>query len=311
MFLFWFFIALMILSMVAVFVAIVNKKPDALPSFGIWLIAFFVVVIILLIVWRKFLPNDPLINKILGFEDISSAMPEPKASGRVEVAQKINEKQCDNLKTAQLVKEADEAAKKANEILRRRSVFQEAHLLSDTEVVDDSGAKIRDLPMGTVVKVSFEKLGDTVAKRLLHISKSENFVRISYLIDNLEEEGNVRQSVVSSRSLLEEKGALGYKNATWWDFPTDDKNLLIHKAVRLAPGQTSEQLVYVFQQETECNLYRPSKNVQFTAWINGEKFDFGLSGQKLPSLKDFICLRVQLSPLADGESIIRFEALKK
>ena len=71
-----------------------------------------------------------------------------------------------------------------------------------------------------------------------------------------------------------------------------------------------EILTYIPKEEASYHFFRNDKNAQFTVWINGKEIFFGPSNQKLPDLRDFLRVRVQLSPSASSDNTVRFVVVK-
>ncbi len=298
---------LIVVFILFLFLAITLTKPENLLPFSkglMWLcIAATGFLLMGFLAWRMFFPDDPVVNSLLGnslVEKDTFKEPESESLKFAKTSLKDNK---EKLNIASVISESDKAITHASEIWARRSAFKQSYLLDNAIFYNVEGKKIRDLKAGISVKVNFDD-------RVMPVGFIEYLVKTVYLKDDKEQGGYVRQSAVSAVSLLEEKVQKGFANATWWDLPSEDKNVITQKAVNLSPGQTSEILTYMPKEEANYHLFRNDKNAQFTAWINGKEIFFGPSNQKLPDFRDFLRVRVQLSPSASSDNTVRFVVVK-
>ena len=289
------------------FLAITLAKPEYLLSFSkglMWLcIAATGFSLMGFLAWRMFFPDDPVVNGIFGTSLVEIDTLKGPESESLKFAKTSLKDNKEKLDIARFIGESDKAITQASEIWARRSAFKQLYMLDNAIFYDAKGTEIGKIKAGTSVKVNFDD-------RVVPEGFIEYLVKTVYLKDDKEQEGYVRQSVVSVVSLLEEKAEKGFANAVWWDLPSEDKNVITQKAVNLSPGQTSETLTYIPKEEANYHLFRNDKNAQFTAWINGKEIFFGPSNQKLPDFRDFLRVRVQLSPSASSDNTVRFVVVK-
>ncbi len=185
--------------------------------------------------------------------------------------------------------------------------FQERVITRETFLYDKDGKSIKKLEPGKIVRLLIPE------KSLRFDGFSENCVLVSIVqVTDEEIRGYVRESAVSAAQpadyWLQKTGAV---EAEWWDLPLEGKQIL-HKGVKLMPGQKSSQLSFVIQGQISYRFWTPSPSVALLAWVNGKEIVFSPDGhQECPHIRDLGIVQVQLSSLEAEAQTIRFVVSKE
>jgi len=214
------------------------------------------------------------------------------------------------LESAKLRKQQHEMEQVSTETMVRITPYVDRYITGDTMFYEaevgsrELTGKEWLLPTGYPVRVLFPE------QCLEKEGFSENLVRINLLqSDGTEKPGYVRISRVSTQSITEQ---LAVERGCWWEVPdAPGESTILHKAVTLAPGQESDWLAFRVPGDIIYQI-RVKKNVPLRAKFNSGGWIDAYGGQvkNAPELVGSARVKVQLSPLAQGQHNIRFVVKK-